>query len=117
VTASPLLPTGLRCAHLVNPLGVAPDRVRLSWRLEGSGRDRAQTAYQLEVTAVDPHQTHGQDTVWDSGRVEDTVSTDIEYAGRPLARGTRYSWRVRPGSRWNWTPAPAGTETGSAWAG
>ena len=95
MTASPLLPAGLRCAHLVNPLGVAPDRVRLSWRLEGAGRDRAQTAYQLEVTAVDPHQTHGQDTVWDSGRVEDTASTDIEYAGRLLARGTRYSWQVR----------------------
>jgi hypothetical protein len=35
-----LRPAGLRCAHLENPLGVAPDRVRLSWRLEGAGRGR-----------------------------------------------------------------------------
>lgn len=92
---STLLPTRLRCAHLVNPLGVTPDRVRLSWQLQGSGPARAQSAYQLEVTAVDPYRDHGGHPVWDSGRVEHTVSADVEYAGSPLARGGRYSWRVR----------------------
>jgi alpha-L-rhamnosidase len=95
VSIAPLTPTGLRCAHLVNPLGVAPDRVRLSWRLEGSGRDRAQTAYQLVVTAVGPHQGHGRDTVWDSGQVASAATADIAYVGRTLDRGGRYSWRAR----------------------
>jgi hypothetical protein len=39
----------LRCAHRVNPLGVAPDRVRLGWVLEGPGTGRAQRAYQVLV--------------------------------------------------------------------
>ena len=46
----PLTPAGLRCAHQADPLGVAPDRVRLSWRLEGTGGSRAQRAYRILVT-------------------------------------------------------------------
>jgi alpha-L-rhamnosidase len=89
VTTPPLLPAGLRCAHQVNPLGVAPDRVRLSWLVEAAGRDRAQTGYQVVVTA------DGGPTVWDSGRVASAATTDIPYQGSPLARGGRYRWRVR----------------------
>jgi alpha-L-rhamnosidase len=96
VTASPLLPAGLRCAHLVNPLAVAPDRIRLSWLLDGDGINRSQQAYQVQVTSADPHrEVQGGNTVWDSGRVEQAASTDIFYAGSPLARGARYNWQVR----------------------
>ena len=63
---TPLTPAGLRCAHLVNPLGVAPDRVRLSWVLEGAGTGRAQRAYQVLVARDET----GEDLTWDSGRVE-----------------------------------------------
>jgi alpha-L-rhamnosidase len=89
VTASPLTPAGLRCAHLVNPLGVAPDRVRLSWRLEGGGLDRAQAGYQVVVT---PDQGPA---VWDSGQVASAATTDVPYEGISLVRGGRYTWRVR----------------------
>ena len=50
MTALPLIPAGLRCAHQADPLGVAPDRVRLSWLLEGTGTGRVQRAYQVLVT-------------------------------------------------------------------
>ena len=46
---TPLTPAGLRCAHLTDPLGVAPDRVSLSWLLAGTGHGRAQTSYQVVV--------------------------------------------------------------------
>ena len=95
MTALPLTPTGLRCAHQADPLGVAPDRVRLSWRLEGAGIDRAQHVYQLLVT-------DDADTVaWDSGRVESAASADIAYPGLgsspepPLIPAGRYRWKVR----------------------
>ena len=91
MTLPPLAPTGLRCAHQVNPLGVAPDRVRLSWRLEGTGAGRAQRAYQLLVTPEEP----GASAAWDSGRVETAVTADIAYTGPPLAAGGRYLWKVR----------------------
>ena len=92
--APSLVPTGLRCGHLVNPLGIAPDHVRFSWLLEGAGSNRSQRAYQLMVTEAGPGHDY-QGVAWDSGQVERPVSTDIEYAGRPLDRGSRYSWRVR----------------------
>ena len=76
MTASPLLPTRLRCAQQVNPLGVSPDRVRLSWALAGTGRDRLQRAYQIRLWKDTP-----DDPVWDSGRVESSASVDISYAG------------------------------------
>jgi len=93
-TTSPLTPAGLRCAHLVNPLGVAPDRVRLSWWLEGGGRDRAQTGYQVVVTPDHGRADQGP-AGWDSGRVASAATADVPYQGHPLARAGRYSWRVR----------------------
>jgi alpha-L-rhamnosidase len=93
--SSTLTPAGLRCAHLVNPLGVAPDRVRLSWMLEGAGTGRAQRAYQVLVAPGSERLAVGEDLWWDSGRVESSGSVDIGYSGRPLACGGRYEWRVR----------------------
>jgi alpha-L-rhamnosidase len=95
VTTRPLIPAGLRCAHLVNPLGVAPDRVRLSWTPEGAGTGRVQRAYQLQAAPSEERLITGEHLSWDSGRVESASSADIAYAGRPLARGGRYLWRVR----------------------
>jgi alpha-L-rhamnosidase len=86
---TPLTPAGLRCAHQIDPLGVAPDRVSLSWLLEGTGQARAQTSYQVVVS-----QESGP-AVWDSGRVRSSHQADIGYPGHPLARGGRYTWRVR----------------------
>jgi alpha-L-rhamnosidase len=95
VTIRPLTPAGLRCAHLVNPLGVAPDRVRLSWTPEAAGTGRAQRAYQVQMAPTGERLITGEHLSWDSGRVESASSADIAYAGRPLARGGRYLWRVR----------------------
>jgi len=92
---STLTPAGLRCAHLVNPLGVAPGRVRLSWLLEGAGTGRTQRGYQVLVAQDEVGLSSGEDLSWDSGLVESSCSADIPYAGRPLACGGRYVWKVR----------------------
>jgi alpha-L-rhamnosidase len=88
VTTPSLTPTGLRCAHQVNPLGVAPERVRLSWRLDGAGNGRSQRGYHVVVTGADG-------PAWDSGRIQSGTTSDIAYAGDPLVRGGRYAWQVR----------------------
>ena len=115
MTATPLRPTGLRCAHRVDPLGVSPDRVRLSWELQGAGTGRAQRAYQILVmpdgarpageapaggipaggVPADGVPVGRVGPVWDSGRVESPASADVPYEGSPLARGSRYAWKVR----------------------
>ncbi|MGH3227952.1 MAG: alpha-L-rhamnosidase N-terminal domain-containing protein, partial [Streptosporangiaceae bacterium] len=94
-TPSPLIPAGLRCAHLVNPLGVASDRVRLSWMLEGARTGRAQRAYQVLVVRDEARLSSGENLSWDSGQVESSCSTDIAYGGVTLAPGARYVWKVR----------------------
>ena len=87
-----MTPVGLRCAHLLDPLGVAPDRVRFSWRSEGSG---AQQSFQVQVFPNGPVPLPAAAPVWDSGRVVSGDSCDVPYAGAALARGARYRWRVR----------------------
>jgi alpha-L-rhamnosidase len=88
-----ITPIGLRCAHLVNPLGVAPGRVRLSWVLEGTGR--FQSGYQVLVIPNEQWLNGPEGASWDSGRVESAASADIAYAGSPLTSGGRYWWKVR----------------------
>jgi alpha-L-rhamnosidase len=101
VTTPPLTPAGLRCAHLVNPLGVAPGRVRLSWLLEGGGSGRRQTGYQVTVArdepgaAGQPPAPGGGTVVWDSGQVTAGGTAGVDYQGSPLASGSRYGWHVR----------------------
>jgi alpha-L-rhamnosidase len=104
VTSPALTPAGLRCAHLVNPLGVAPDQVRLSWELEGPGRGRSQRGYQVRVAAGEAGLAAGTDLAWDSGQVDSDRTADIPYAGPPLARGGRYAWQVRV---WDEQQAPS----------
>ncbi|HEU5421090.1 MAG TPA: family 78 glycoside hydrolase catalytic domain [Streptosporangiaceae bacterium] len=92
----PLTPAGLRCAYLVNPLGVAPERIALSWELQGEGRDRRQSGYQVQVAAAAAGTAPSfASPVWDSGRVDSADCTGIGYDGPPLAAGGRCAWRVR----------------------
>ena len=87
-----MTPLALRCAHLDNPLGVAPDRVRFGWLLEGSGRQRG---YQIQVFHNDVGCLSPEIPFWDSGEVESGDCSDAGYTGPPLAGGGRYTWRVR----------------------
>ena len=70
-------PTALRCAHKVNPLGVAPEQVRFSWELQRTDGGHGQHAYQIRVERDDPGQAGGEAVAWDSGKVDSPVSVDI----------------------------------------
>ena len=97
-----MMPVSLRCAHLDNPLGIAPDRVRFSWQLAGTG---LQQAYQLQVIQNDSVFHPAVTPVWDSGLTHSANCADVPYGGPPLTPGGRYAWRVRV---WD----SAGTESG-----
>ena len=87
-----LPPVGLRCAHLENPLGIAPDRVRFGWRLSGDG---LQQAYQIQVLPNGGGGLGDGPPSWDSGQTLSDDSADVPYAGPPLVPGGRYEWRAR----------------------
>jgi alpha-L-rhamnosidase len=87
-----LPPVELRCAHLDNPSAIAPDRVRFSWLLTGSG---VQQAYQIQVARNGSGLLPGATPLWDSGETPAGESADVPYDGPPLTPGGRYEWRVR----------------------
>ncbi len=95
----PLRPIVLTCEHLENPLGLDERSPRLYWILEGDGRGRRQSAFEIRV-AEDPVSLAGTDRLsWCSGRVASAETRDIAYAGAPLQPRTRYHWTVLVGTR------------------
>lgn len=85
-------PTGLRCEYLENPMGVDVRQPRFFWVLEHTERGQAQSAYQVLV-ASDPALAAGD--IWDSGKVASARSTQVVFAGKPLASGKTYFWKVK----------------------
>ncbi len=85
----------LRCAYRVNPLGIAPERVRFSWELQGAGARCTQAAFQIQVFADERQSRPQRQPCWDSGEVASAESADIPYTGTELAPDRRYTWQVR----------------------
>jgi alpha-L-rhamnosidase len=104
----------LTCNHRSNPMGIGPESVRLSWKLKGSDRNVAQTAYSIRVS------TNGDfaktSTLWQSGKVISDQSILIPFNEKTKSK-TRYYWQVKVWdnhkheSSWS---APAFFETGLA---
>jgi alpha-L-rhamnosidase len=114
--AGDLVPAGLRCESLQNPLGIDEPRPRLSWVLEAGAvgpqvsRGVTQSAYRILVASSLEGLAQGQGNLWDSGKVASDRNFQIEYAGQPLATRQRCHWKVQvwdgAGSASSWS-APA----------
>lgn len=81
----------LQVEYATTPLGIDVETPRFSWRMEATADERglSQTACRIVVTDEAGMQ------VWDSGKINDGNSLNIEYAGLPLKATTRYLWTVR----------------------
>ena len=77
---------GLTTEYLTNPIGVEEESVHFAWKMKSNRIGAKQTAYQILVT-------EGEQTVWDSGKVESKNSTGI-VCGTQLQEGTLYQWTV-----------------------
>src|SRR3954467_9022743 len=117
-SAGTLSATVLRVDTQTNPIGLGDATPELSWRLSG-GR---QTAYEVRV-ASSAAQLESPD-LWDSGKVSSGETSNIVYAGAPLASRKAVVWDVRvwdaSGAASDWS-APAKWEMGllanSDWSG
>jgi alpha-L-rhamnosidase len=94
----------LLCDDRVEPLGLADLQPRLSWRMEGSGYNIHQTAYEIRQSG--PH------SEWSSGKVQSAQSVHVAYGGEPLVSGQRYYWQVRV---WNGSGRPSAWSEPSFW--
>jgi len=86
-------PIGLRCEHLVNPLGIDKQHPRLQWMLWDKRQGAKQSAYQIQVGTDSLSVLGSQGNIWDSGKVEQ-ANMLVTYAGKPLDPQTRYFWKV-----------------------
>jgi len=89
-----MMPTGLKCDSLVNPLGIDTANPLLSWKLQDRSWGAKQTAYEIMVSSK-PGGSGTKPDVWDSGRVASEQSVGIPYTGPRLEAQKRYYWRVK----------------------
>lgn len=90
----------LRTEYLENPLGLGNARPRFYWQCEGGEK---QSAYQI-IAKI------GEETLWNSGKVESSSMTHIPYEGRELKSRERVCWSVKL-----WDENGQGGEVSSAW--
>ena len=69
----------LQTEYLTEPLGLGIREPRFYWNCEGG---IAQKAYQIVAR-------RGEETVWDSGKVESADQVMVPYAGTPLSSRQR----------------------------
>jgi alpha-L-rhamnosidase len=94
--APPPLSAGhLRCEYQQNPLGIDVLAPRLSWRMVTNERGVLQTAYQVQAATSAEALSAGAPLLWDSGRIDSDVSSQVAYGGPALASGATCYWQVR----------------------
>jgi len=92
-TQAQITPTGLRCEHLSNPLGVDTPNPRLAWQLQDDRYGALQQAYRIVVGTDSMSVLNGTGSMWDTKR----ISSDnmlVSYAGNAIEPYTKYFWRV-----------------------
>src|SRR5262245_25340530 len=91
-------PGGLRTEYKTNPLGLDQRAPRFGWKLvsdDPQGRNVRQSAYQILVASSSEKLSADQGDLWNSGRIGTDATTQIAYAGKPLASGQQAFWKVR----------------------
>ena len=73
----------LKTEYSVDPLGIDVAQPRLSWRVESDERGQRQTAYQVLVASSAEALAQDRGDLWDSGRVESSVTTFMLIAWPP----------------------------------
>jgi alpha-L-rhamnosidase len=88
-------PLNLRCEYLLNPIGVDTPQPRFSWALTSDDKSQKQTAFQVLVSSDPIFQEQDLGDIWDSSKVINDQSNQVEYRGRNLIPAENYFWKVR----------------------
>lgn len=94
-TKNPLKVSKLRIEYLESPSGIDVEKPRFSWLLEGEGRNRSQSAYQIVVSSDIQKLNAGDWDIWDSGKVNSNRTNQIVFDGASLDSGVKYFWKVK----------------------
>ncbi|KLT64401.1 family 78 glycoside hydrolase catalytic domain [Pedobacter sp. BMA] len=97
----------LSCSYRDNPIGIDFVSPILSWKLQSSGSNVMQSAYQILVASSAAQLNKNVGDVWDTKKVISARSIQIPYKGAKLFSAKTYFWKVRV---WN------GSGEVSAWS-
>jgi alpha-L-rhamnosidase len=105
----------LRTEYQTNPVGVGTYTPRLSWKIDGDGRNVLQTAFRIKCAESPERLKNEKQLLWDSGKIHSDQSIHIPYKGNRLISGQRIFWQVKAwdnrGREAEWSE-PAFWETG-----
>lgn len=105
----------LHCEYRKNPSGIQETAPRLSWILEPvnpGDRGLRQSAYQIQI-ASNLKDLKSTPDLWDTGRVNSSQSSQIEYRGKPLSSRMECFWRVRV---WDRKDKPSAWSDAARWS-
>ncbi|MBC9797154.1 alpha-L-rhamnosidase [Sinomicrobium weinanense] len=83
----------LFCENRENPLGIENINPKLTWVLSSDGRNKKQSAYQVQVSENPDNFT--ENLIWDSKKVKSGQSVHVAYQGDELNALDKYYWRVK----------------------
>ena len=92
--------TNLKTNYIRNPIGVDDESILFSWQMNSEEQDKSQSAYRITVYECNQGNREQDDAiaseicVWDSGKVESSLSVAISYEGEQLKSQTGYEWSV-----------------------
>lgn len=84
---------GLKCEHLVNPIGIDTQHPRFSWLMTDARPGARQTAYRVFLGVDSTDVARRKAMHWTSGK-KISSSNLITYQGKPLLPFTKYYWLV-----------------------
>ena len=93
--AAGLSASNLRCEYLVDPLVIDEAAPRLEWKLSSSEPDEVQSGFQIQVASDAKLLQANAPDLWDTGKVDSKVSSQVVYLGKSLKSRQRCVWRVR----------------------
>jgi alpha-L-rhamnosidase len=99
----PEAPTRLLMDLLSEPLALESRNPVMGWIVNDPDRDERQTAYQILVADSRAALESDHGNIWDSGKTLSAESSNVVYAGPPLAPDRVLFWKVRT---WDKAGAP-----------
>jgi hypothetical protein len=85
----------LTCEYKSNPIGIDHTQPALSWKIQSSKHNVAQTAYQILVADNLSDLKKDKGNIWNSNKVNTSQSIQHVYSGKKLLSGQIYYWKVR----------------------
>ncbi len=86
--------TKILCENRENPAGVGKTP-RFNWILNSAKPGKMQQGYQILVASSSKNLEENIGDLWDTDFITSTRSAWIEYAGKSLAPGKKYFWKVK----------------------